>query len=267
MRAKKLTSGLNSTQIAIIFFAFVFVVVLASLILKAVNIVSKSRFDSETRFTISVTNGKDLEIISFSPKSQSISVLKIDGNIKTSVNRFLEIPIDGEVKSRLKIKDFRVPDLILKFTLNYRSLKTNLTIVDMLRLYLYSKTVPANYVYDKTISASTDVLILDKIIPQLFSDEIIEKENASIKIINGTDVNGLGNRLGRLITNMGGNVVIIVSSDRTENSSTISYFGKKTYTIEKINKILKFNLKKLDKKTITDIVIVIGEDSLSRLNF
>ncbi|MEK7534583.1 MAG: LytR C-terminal domain-containing protein [Patescibacteria group bacterium] len=269
MRAKKkLDGGLNNTKIAIKFFAFVFIVILISLIFKGVLIVSKSRFDTKTRFTISVTNGKDLEIISFSPKSQSISVLKIEGDTKSlNINRFLEIPIDGEAKSSLTIKDFKVSDLMLKFILNYKSIRTNLTIVDILRLYLFSKTLPINYIYDKKISTSENVSSLDKIIPPLFSDEIIEKENVSIKIVNGINVTGLGNRLGRLITNMGGNVVIIASSDSNENISTISYFGKKTYTVEKISKILGFKLNKLDKKAIADIVIVIGKDSLAKLNF
>lgn len=268
MRAKKLTSGLNSTKIAIIFFAFVFIVILVSLIFKGVFIVNKSQFDSENRFTISVTNGKDLEIISFSPKGQKISVLKIEGETKSlNINRFLAIVIDGEVKSLLNIKDFKVPDLMFQLILNYKSIRTDLTIVDILRLYLFSKTLPINYIYDKKISISQDSSTLDKIIPQLFSDETIEKENLSIKIVNGTDVAGLGNRLGRLISNMGGNVVIIASADRTENSSQISYFGKKTYTVEKISKILGFKLNRLDKKAIADIVIMIGEDSLAKINF
>jgi len=268
MRQKKLDGGINSSKIAIKFFAFVIIVILVSLIFKGALIVSKSRFDSKTRFTISVSNGKDLDIISFSPKSQSISVLKIEGDIKSlNINRFLEIPIDGEVKSLLNIKDFKVSDLMFKFILNYRNLRTNLTILDILRLYLFSKTLPINYIYDKKISTLDNASTLDKIIPPLFSDEIIEKENVSIKIVNGTNVTGLGNRLSRVISNIGGNVVIIASSDSMENLSTISYFGKKTYTVEKISKILGFKLNKLDKKAIADIVIVIGKDSLPKLNF
>jgi len=268
MKRKIPNSRLNSTKIALIFFAFVFIFIFVSLIFKAVFIISKSRFDSENRFTISVTNDKDLEIISFAPKSQSISVLKIEGYTKSlNVNSFLKIPIDGEVKSSLKIKDFKVSDLMAKFILNYRNLKTNLTIVDILRLFIFSKTLPINYIYDKTISISIDASTLDKIVPSLFSDEIIEKENTSIKIVNGTDVVGLGNRLGRLISNIGGNVIMIASSDTAQNLSTISYFGKKTYTVEKINKILGFKLTKLDKKAIADIVIVIGKDSLGSHNF
>lgn len=267
-RKKKLDSGLNSTKVAIIFFAFVFIVILVSLIFKGVFILSKSRFDSDNRFTISVSNDKDLKIISFSPKSQSISVLKIEGEIRTlNINRFLAIVIDSEVKSSLNIQDFRVPDLMFQFLLNYKSIRTNLTIVDVLRLYLFSKTLPINYIYDKKISTLQDASTLDKIISPLFSEELIEKENVSIKIVNGTGVTGLGNRLGRLISNMGGNVIIIASADSTENSSRILYFGKKTYTVEKISKILGFKLNKLDKKAIADIVIVIGKDSLGRLTF
>lgn len=268
MRKKRLNSQFNSTKIVITFFASVFIIIFISLIFKGANIVGRSRFDGENRFTIKVIHNKDLEIVSFSPIGKTISVLKIEGDGKNlDINRFLEIAVDAEVESSLNIKDYKVPDLMAKFILSYKDLKTNLTIVDFVRLYLFSKFLPANYIYNKTISASLDSASADKIINPLFSDEIVEKENSTVKIVNGTEENGIGNRLGRLVSNIGGNVVIIANSDSTVNSSTISYFDKKTYTLQKLTKILGFKLNKLDKKAIADIVIVIGKDSLGKLNF
>lgn len=269
MRAKKkLNSGLNSAKIAVIFFVFVFLVVATSLIFKAFNVVSKSRFDNVNRFTISVSNNKDFKIISFSPRAKSISILRFDDDAKNiDINKFLEIPIDGNIKSFLNIKDFTAQDLMFQFIVNYRNLKTNLTFIDVIRLYWFARSVPINYTYDKNISTSMDASRLNKITTLLFSDEVLEKENLSVKIVNATDVNGLGNRTGRLISNMGGNVVIIASSDSMQNESSISYFGQKSYTVEKLYKILGFKVIKMNEKAIADIVILIGKDSLPKLKF
>ena len=266
MMRKKLPEG-NSTGIAIKFLLLIFIIVLSSLVFKLGVLINKGSFDDTRRFTVSVHNDKAQELISFSPKSQTISILKINGRVKASdLNRFLGIPIDADIKTDLDIQE-KLPDLMGKLILKFNNLKTNLTIVDIFRLYLFSRTIPQNYIYEKEISSNLDNLNTDKLISHFFTDEIIEKENVSIKIINSTGINGLGNRLARLISNMGGNVVIVATEERLENQSSISYFGKKTYTAERLAKILGFQLIKADKKAITDIIITIGKDNSSHSNF
>lgn len=267
MRLKNKPS-LSNIKIAIIFFALVFTIILISLIAKSISIVSRSLFDNTNRFTISVSSNKNREVISFSPKAQSISVLHLDKDSKNlKIASTLAIPIDAKVENLSDINGNNISSLMFNLFLNYKDIKTNLTIFDILRLYLFARTVPPNYVYVKHISLSLDSSKIDKIVSQLFSDEVIEKENANVEIINATNVAGLGNRLGRIVTNIGGNVVIVSTENKEEALSTVSYSGRKSYTVEKLSKILGFKVVKVNKKSIADIVIVIGKDSLPTLSF
>ncbi|KKQ29054.1 MAG: hypothetical protein US43_C0009G0001, partial [Candidatus Levybacteria bacterium GW2011_GWA1_37_16] len=102
---------------------------------------------------------------------------------------------------------------------------------------------------------------------RLASDTSIEKDHQTIRIINGTEVIGLGNRLARLITNMGGDVIIVATSDSLIKKSSILYIDKKTYTVERLQKVLGYEVAKEENNAISDITIVIGEDKLNSLPF
>ena len=60
---------------------------------------------------------------------------------------------------------------------------------------------------------------------------------------------------------------ILEKGDILLEKSGVYYSGKKTYTIEKLGKILGFNILKRDEQAIADIVVLIGKDSISRLGF
>lgn len=268
MRKKKVKTQKNNTKIAIVFFIFVIAIVLTSLIFKVIAVVAQSKFDGNHRFTISVSNDKNLEVVSFSPNNHSISILRIEEENKDpkTIGQFLKIPIDGFVKgSSLKTnKDVAV--LMSNVFFNYNNIKTNLNLIDILRLGLVSKTTPLNNIITYSLSSSLEEKKVDKIVAKLFKDEEIEKENKSVEIINTTQVMGLGGRLARLITNMGGNV-IQVSTKNPEKISYVLYTGRKTYTVKRLNEVLGFKLVQMDKKFIADIRIVLGEDAKTPSSF
>lgn len=268
MKRKKRTPKPESIRLAFVFFVLVALFIAISLVFRVSVLVANSKFDSANRFNVKVQNSKDIMILSFSPRSQSISALDIQkASRELSINKFLAIPIDGYITTTLNIKESKVPNLMQNFILNYGGLKTDITIIDMLRLYLFVNTVPKHYILEETISTSFSSAQIDKIVGLLFKDELIEKENKVIQVVNTTDRVGLGGRLARIISNMGGNVVLVKSSDKTERKSTISYFGKKNYTVEKLEKILGYSTKPMATKTIADIVILIGTDSIDTEKF
>ncbi len=47
----------------------------------------------------------------------------------------------------------------------------------------------------------------------------------------------------------------------------MQYFGKETYTLTKLKKLLKFPVEKAGKESIADIVIIIGEDEKNSDSF
>lgn len=206
--------------------------------------------------------------MSFSSISKSLSVLSLEEKIDPKdAQRFFEIPIDGFINSNFLEEDERADSFFLKSILNYGKLKTNLTILDMVKLFVFTKTIPSSNINIKNIEKNLGTEDTDIIVSKLFRDELIEKDNKTIQIINGTEITGLGNRLARLITNMSGKVIIVTTSDTPNKRSSILYFDKKTFTTEKLEKILGFETIQVGNKNIADITIIIGEDKIGSILF
>lgn len=264
---KKRESAQSNTKIAIIFFIILLFFVSLSLIFKIVLVVRAGQFDDSKRFTLSISNNKNLEVISLSPSTKSIAVFKLDKNIHPSEGgKFLKIPIDGTIAASSLDLSQKVNSLFFKAFLNYKNLQTNLTIIDILKLLFFAGGVPESKIIVKNISSGLSGADVDKIV-RLVSDELIEKDNQTIQIINGTDIGGLGNRLARLVTNMGGDVIIVATSDSPKKKSTILYIDKKTYTVERLSKVLGYDAIKSAEFAISDITIIIGEDKAKSFPF
>lgn len=271
MRRKKEDSGFGRAKVAIFFAVFIVLVVLFSLIFKVLKVVEQSRFDNYHRFTISIANNQKTQVISFLPSEKKIWVLKIDGdlqnNSQSDLNRFLEVPMDARVEGSVLNLDNEIPALMSGVLTGFRNLKTDLTIIDAFRLFLFSKTVPKDFIGTKDISTSLQSLEVDKTISSLFADAELARDGKTIEIVNAADVPNLGGRLARLITNMGGNVVLITTDNTIGKESAIFYTGKKSYTVDRLSKILGFKDVESQNIGIADIKIVIGTDALPKLIF
>jgi len=264
---KKKESRLRNTKIAIIFFIFLAVIAGVSGVFKIVAVVRAGQYDDSKRFTLSISSNKNLEVISFSPRTKSIAVFKLDKNVVPGrAGQFLEIPIDGRITTNSLDLNQKINSLFFRAVLNYKSLQTNLTIIDLLKLLFFTSSVPESAVSVKNISQGLTTEDMDKIV-RLVNDELIEKDNQTIQIINGTNIGGLGNRLARFITNMGGDVIIVATSDSPKMKSTIFYIGKKTYTVERLSKVMGYEAIKSAEFAISDITIIIGEDKVSSSPF
>lgn len=258
----------SNIKLAFLFFAFIFSAVFVSFLIKGILIAKTSIYDGSGRFNLQVSNSKDSGIISFSKPSGTISILKIDGDSKDiNLGQLLGIPIDGFLKSSSLDLDLKVSYILSQSLLKYRSFpETNLTIFDILRLFLFSRSVSKDSVKTQSISPKLSVSKIDKVLYRFFNDEVIEKDADTIEIINGTDVLGLGNRLARVITNMGGDVIVVKTAESTQDLSLISY-TKKDNTVRRLGKFLKFKSARREDKALADITIVIGKDHLSSLSF
>ncbi len=267
MKQKK-EQVISNTKIAIVFFIILLFFVSLSLVFKVVLVVRAGQFDDSKRFNLTVSDNKNLEVMSLSGSARTIAVFKLNRNIGSyEAGQLLKVPIDGFIAQNSLDLNQRADFLFLKAIFNYNSLKTNLTIIDLVKLLVFSKTVTPGLVNTKNISGDLIPSELDKIVGQLVSDELIEKDNQTIQIINGTDIGGLGNRLARLVTNMGGDVIIVATSDSPKKKSLISYIDKKTYTVERLQKILGYPAVRQANNAISDITIIIGEDKVNNLPF
>lgn len=264
---KKTGTSASNTKIVIVFFIFLAFVVGISLIFKVAAVIGAGQFDSSRRFTLTIANGRNIEVMSLNPGSKNITVFKLnDGTKPAEAGRLLEIPIDGFISQDSLDLNQKADALFIKAILNSSKLKTNLTIVDLVRLAILAKTIPESSINVRIVGNAAG-LELDKIVSRLVSDSFIEKDNQTIQIINGAGVGGLGNRLARLITNMGGDVIIVATSDSLRKDSMISYIDKKTYTIERLQKVLGYRAVKEVNNAISDITVIIGEDKINSIPF
>ncbi|OGH15645.1 MAG: hypothetical protein A3C97_02155 [Candidatus Levybacteria bacterium RIFCSPHIGHO2_02_FULL_37_11] len=257
MGRKKKDQG-KSTRIGIYFFVFILGVVLISLLFKGLLIVKNSKFQDDSRFNFLISNNKTNKIISFLPQNHSVSVLKVEGKVE-NINKLLEVPIDGEVRSSSLDLEKPVSSIVSDVFFGFKNIKTNFTVLDLFRIFLFTKTAsPGNFT--KNVSANLDEAALDKISSLLFSDPKIADENLSVGIINATEEYGVGNRLARLISNISGNVVLVSTSPRQEDKSVILYSGRKTHTIERLGKLLGFEVMENKSQGLADVTIRIGKD-------
>lgn len=263
---KKKQSSSN-TKFAFLFFIFITFIVLSSLIYKGITLVKESRF-SNHRFTVGITNGKNYTFFSFSPKSRQISVLRIKEGIgSTNLQKILAVYADGHIALDLIKKDEGVASVLWKTLLNFNRAKTNLGVVDLIKLLIFTKTVSASDILARNISLAATTFEIDKLAVSLLTDREVAKDNKTVEIINGTDVAGLGSFLARLLGNVGFNVVLVSTSDKEERVSAIYYSGKNTYSAEKLSKMFGFKTLQKEEGRIADIVILVGKDSLARLGF
>lgn len=265
---KQKASSMSNTKIAIIFFVILLFFVSLSLVFKMVLVVKAGQFDGSKRFNLTISDNKTLKVMSLSGSAKTITIFNLNGNIESKeVGALLEIPIDGYIASNSLDLNQKPDFLFLKSIFNSKTLQTNLTIIDLLKLLIFSKSIPASSVITKNISTDLTTSESDRIVSRLVSDELIEKDNQTIQIINGTGIGGLANRMARLLTNMGGNVIIVATSDTPRKRSTISYIDQKTYTVERLQKVLGYPTIKADANAISDITIAIGEDKVSSAPF
>lgn len=252
------------------FLALLTALLVISATFKLVTVIEQSVFDGKHQFNLVAYDKKDthrLEVLSFAPDRSAISILSVTGNIEYPIGKKLKVPIDGFVKTDesfgkpIEDKSEHVTSLLMRSALRLHLVPTSLTVVDFIRLLLFARSVERPNIRIAEQILPADELEIDKTCVSLFGDSLINQEKMSIQIINGTNTVGLGNRLARLISNIGGNVVSVISSDSEIKTSEIAYIGKNSYTVQRLSRILKYKVVRIDKTDISDIIIKIGKDS------
>lgn len=256
MRNQKINKSKN-LNLALYFGILVIFIIMVSLIFKIFDIVRESKFDGENRFSAALIKSKSVDIITVSPREGSLARIKISSSLKEPEIKSLLMPIDSYVVAK---SDFNSDSksFFLKIFLNSRKIKKNLSLFDLLKLSLYSASLNNEKITEESVSKD-DNEKLKEISESFFKDPKIVGEKLSIQIINSTSVSGLGNRLARYISNMGGQVVLVKSSQEEAKNSVILY-QEPSYTAKKLSEKLEISLKKDENNSISDVKIIIGKD-------
>ncbi|MBI2034477.1 MAG: LytR C-terminal domain-containing protein [Candidatus Levybacteria bacterium] len=256
----------HNLRLLVFFGILVLILVVSSLVLKFISLAGESRFDGEHFFVVSFLHPKGADIVGFDPKNKKITILHAAGNsVPSNLQQSLAIPIDGKVNGEI-VSAADLSSALFDMLLGYSVIKTNLTILDIGRLAFFAKTVSQSNIIDEPSSLINGVTA-DSAVSDLFIDSAIQKEKVTVEIVNATGHSGLGQRLERLLSNMGGNIIAVTTSPKIMKTSSMTYFGDKTYTLLRISSIVTMPLVYTEKPQLADITIFIGEDIVNTERF
>jgi len=256
------------------FYLYLFLVILVivvALIIKGIFIIRQSRFDGSHDFTLAVTEqNKVKEIIAFQPQVPAISTLVIqDNNIPyVTLAKDYGITPDGYIQVQNN-SDIGTDTTTFMWSTIIHSAdwKANLTAFDKIRLMFLSKSITANNKTTETISLLNQTSQTDTIITSALTDQEIADENISVQVINATNITGFGQRLGRVLTNIGANVVDVSTAQNIQTKTTIQYYGDDSYTVDRFEKLLGVTATRITTQPIANIVITIGTDKSNTTEF
>lgn len=200
--------------------------------------------------------------------------------LKETIARLLGIPIDGFLDiGDLDETAFLRDNLILSLG-SLSSIRGDLTLWEIIRFKMGTSSVRFDKVdkldlltvLDKGNLAdgseiyTADPVKVDSILKNL-ADPLVSEEHKTIAVFNATDKKGLASIASRMITNMGGSVIITSNApQRAQNSLLI---GEKSHTLERIKQAFKLDCKDCDKinasyegiiSSRAQINLILGED-------
>ncbi|MGA2967618.1 MAG: LytR C-terminal domain-containing protein [Candidatus Levyibacteriota bacterium] len=258
----------TNLKLAGLFILFVCGLIAVSLLLKVFLVFQDSKFDGSHSFIVGFVGQNQTKLVSFNPQNQTMSIVNINASSdRNALEKTLEIPIDGILKSDKNIQDKDIAPLLLKSSSPFSTSLEGLTFIDAFRLSIFAKSVQAGSIYDRDFSADLNDAQKATILTLSFTDPTIYQDNLGIQVINASDVSGVGSRLASLITNIGGNPILVTTADSPQNDSKIIYYQTESYTVKKLSDYLGFPVEESNKKGIADVIIIIGKDKVNNLNF
>lgn len=271
MRKKHVHEEGRSMKTLFLYAALVFLLILISFSIKGFFLLQKSKFDGHSHFTVAIVNQNNVEeIISFNPRTPSYALLSLKGDAVplSSLGKTLAISADSLIQSKDSLPVGEdVPATMMTAIWRFPAIHTDMTIVDVVRLFILSKNIQEDNKIVKEINLPAEESDIDKIMTSFFGDDRISSENISIRIVNASDIPGVGKRLERVLNNLGCNVIGVSTSPKQESKSQIHYVGDSSYTLQKLHTLLHLPLSQLDTPNTGDIVIIIGEDSKKSSSF
>ena len=239
-----------------------------SLLLKVFFVFKESKFDGSHSFIVGFVGQNQTKLVSFNPQNKTMSIIDVKVSLdKNMLAKALEVPIDGVLKVGKNVEDKDIAPLLLKSASPFSNSLEGLTFIDAFRLSIFAKSVQAGSIYKRNFSTDLNDAQKSTILALSFTDPTIYQENQGIQIINASDAFGVGSRLASLITDIGGNPILVTTADNPQNASKIIYYKQESYTVKRLSDYLGFPAEESDKKGIADVIIIIGKDKISKPNF
>lgn len=211
--------------------------------------------------------------------------------LKMSLTKLLGMPVDRIV---ITSNNKPIEDLILEWRKNpfnilpfVSSSKSDLTKLEVMKLswdmsrvrsdkitsldFARSNITDSKLLPDSSRVLGVNTVALDVFIRENLADKSLSDESISVAIFNGTEVPGLASEIGRIVTNMGGNVVTMANTANLQAKTSVFTKDKDTKESLTLNRLQQFLAPNCLNKdcTVSDIRvdssraqinIVLGED-------
>ena len=166
-------SGNKNIRLGLYFGLVVVFIIIISFTFKVFDSIKKSTFDSSKFYTVVVLSEKNTQLISASPKDNSLKKITLEGLDSEAELRNLGIPFDmlGQTDSEESISP---KTYFTKLLLHQNKLKSDLTIFDLIKLSIYSNKVGSSSVVEKSLSAKEENI--EDVLSDWFLDPEIVKE-------------------------------------------------------------------------------------------
>ena len=253
----------NSLRTFVIFCGIVGLLIVISLSIKIVHSIQSSIYDPRHNFVVALHSDRYVTVYGIDPQDKEISVLHVDSHGKElEPGEDLGIAVDAIIPFEQTEKVQRLSDVLpgLLFHGNYLGWFDIARMILVTRGMEQSERTATELAYDETVVNSYTF-------DTLFSDEKIVQERLSIAIVNATGEAGIGRRLERVLSSVGGNVISVTTAQDTKEGSEVTYVTEKSYTQERITRLLGIQSRFTDQQSISDILIVLGRDALQSKNF
>jgi hypothetical protein len=265
---------LSTTSYLVWFIVFVGIFIGVALTARIIFLFQKGTFVTSS-YSVFVVN-EDSYIVAFSKSSSKLAYISVPVDLdKNRLGKSLSlgVPIDGEINGKSGVLEKnKFPSIALIFSIIFRPWEftyKNMTLIDSLNLVYRLLPINKGEIGNYKLSLSEEGElegILSKTIYDIFKDPEIINEGMSVSIVNATGRNGLASAVGKIIGNIGGNVVEL-SSEKENNISEITASNNST-TLKRISRLLEIKPEmKENKGAISDIKIILGSDFLKRIKY
>lgn len=257
-----------------VFLIFIFACIFISIILKLLNLIQTSRFDSDY-FNIFFISKKNY-IFNIKQNENTISVIEVKPKNPIKFEKFSKsqlsiafgVPIDAVIFDKIKFQYdpgqiFNLNNS-LRFIINpFQYKTTGINRLDILKIYFaFSSVLPADYKTGEYDLSDQDMIGVDinGWLYNFFKDKNIISDGISVEVVNNSDISGAGAKVTRMLKNIGYNIVSVSSSDKNNNGSQITCRIQPDYSTDRINTIFSIPFFCKPEAGIADITIDIGKD-------
>lgn len=254
-----------------IFLLVVFIAALISISYKVLLMFENSSFRYDS-FNVLVV-GRDVSLIHIDKGSEKLYVLTFEdkgglfrNKSKISASLLLKVSVDGLIYERNPGKKVTESFPTLKavssiFLSPNDFILSDINGVDLLKLLYYSLKIEK---LDRIEKQLKEINTEENGLTDLFLDRQIFNEKVSIEIINGTEIDGFGGKIGGLLKRAGYNIVAVDTENHSD--SKILTADDRKITVKKLSRFFNSKITAKKDQGIADVTLIIGKDIIRKLN-